>query len=180
VSNALSLGMTMKYVRVDIASSNDIQDLKGDGVGSSVAVDFGSLIYMGPVTIGTVLSNFGPNISFIDEEQSDPMPRHFKLGAAIVPFSSDYGHILATMDASQMLVTGGPFIMNMGLEGQYTDIMALRMGYIHDPDGDITNLTFGGGFHVELSNMDLFLDYASVPQATDLDRVHRFSVELHF
>jgi hypothetical protein len=41
-------------------------------------------------------------------------------------------------------------------------------------------MTFGGGFHVGMGGNEFYLDYASVPQASDLDRVHRFSFEMLF
>ncbi|MCP4548956.1 MAG: UPF0164 family protein [bacterium] len=175
-----SLGMGLKYVRVDLAPDTATHDINRDGAGSSVAIDIGLMRRLGMFNIGAVLSNFGPNISFIDEEQSDPMPRHFKAGISAIPVVNEYGHLLATFDASKMLVDGGPFIANCGFEVQYTDVIALRMGYIYDQDGDIESFTFGGGVCVPLSNKDLFIDYASVPQASELDRVHRFSLELHF
>ena len=36
----------------------------------------------------------------------------------------------------------------MGLEYWYTDAFALRVGYIHDIDGDILNPTFGAGIRL--------------------------------
>ena len=176
-----SIGLGLKYVRVDLAPVTAVPDFNRDGAGSSVAVDLGFLRRLGHhLTFGAALTNFGPNISFINEEQSDPMPRHVKLGLAWTPYQSEYGHLLLTGDFNKMIVSGGPTIGNGGFEAQYQQIMALRMGYVHDPDGDITDFTFGGGFHVPLAGRDFFLDYASVPQASDLDRVHRFSFEILF
>jgi hypothetical protein len=180
-----ALGMGLKYVRVDLAPVEAVPDFKREGAGSSVAVDLGvirklRLPVLGSTRLGAALTNFGPNISFIDEEQSDPMPRHFKAGLVSYLYEGDYGHVLISGDYSKMLVSGGPTILNGGAELQYGTWMALRMGYVHDPDGDITDLTFGGGFHVELGSRDFYLDYASIPQASDLDRVHRFSFEIFF
>jgi len=39
-------------------------------------------------------------------------------------------------------------VYNMGLEYWYTDAFALRVGYIHDIDGDILNPTFGAGIRL--------------------------------
>ena len=174
-----AIGLGLKYVRVDLAPIEAVHDFNREGAGSSMAVDFGFMRYFGSTSLGLVLSNFGPNISFINEEQSDPLPRHFKLGGARTWYLPEgLGHVLATADFNKMLVPGGPVTWNGGVEFQYSDLMALRMGYVHDPDGDITDLTFGAGFHVSLGSRELYLDYANIPQASDLDRVHRFSLEM--
>lgn len=175
-----AIGLGLKYIRVDLAPVEVVPDYNQDGAGSSVAVDLGFLRRIGAYNVGLALSNFGPNISFVDEEQSDPLPRFLRLGASGLVYRGDYGHVLLSADFNKLLVSGGQTTVNGGTEFQYTDIMALRIGYISDPDGDITDFTFGGGFHVELSGKDFFLDYASVPQAEELDRVHRFSFEMLF
>ncbi len=182
LDRSTAIGLSLKYVRVDLAPVSAVPDFDRDGAGSSVAVDLGFLRRFGDrLSLGAALTNFGPNISFINEEQSDPLPRHIKLGAAYLAYQNpNYGHIMVIGDFSKMLVSGGPTTGHGGAEFQYQEIMAFRMGYVHDPDGDITDMTFGGGFHVNLRGQDFYLDYASVPQASDLDRVHRFSFEMLF
>lgn len=175
-----SIGLGLKYVRVDLAPVEVVPDYESDGAGSSVAVDLGFLRRFGAYSLGVALTNFGPNISFVDEEQSDPLPRFLRLGGSGVVYKGDYGHLLLSADYNKLLVSGGQTTLNGGAEIQYTDIMALRLGYISDPDGHIEAPTFGGGFHVNLGGNDFFLDYASIPQAKELERVHRFSFEMLF
>ncbi len=175
-----AIGLGLKYVRVDLAPVEVVPDYKQDGAGSSVAVDFGFLRRFGNYSVGASLSNFGPNISFIDEEQSDPLPRFLRLGGAGLVYQSEYGHMLVSADFNKLLVPGGQTTWNGGSEFQYTDIMALRVGYVYDPDGHIKDPSFGGGFHVNVGGRDLFLDYANIPQAKELERVHRFSLEMLF
>jgi len=167
---------------VDLAPVEYILDFEGKGAGSTVGVDFGILQRFGDAQLGAVVNNIGPNISFVNNEQSDPMPRHIKVGGAYTYYLPDnLGHVLMTADYNKMIVTGGPTIINGGAELQYAKIFALRTGYVYDPDGDIEDLTFGVGFQVGIGeNRDLFLDYANIPQASDLDRVHRFSLEMLF
>ncbi|MBM4116748.1 PorV/PorQ family protein [bacterium] len=175
-----AIGLGLKYVRVDLAPADAAPDKAGEGAGGSVAVDLGVLRRFGAYSAGLALTNFGPNISFIDAEQSDPLPRFFRVGAAGLVYKGDYGHVLLSADFNKLLVPGGQTTVNGGTELQYTDIMALRIGYIHDPDGDITDFTYGGGFHTKLGGKDFFLDYGNIPQAEELDRVHRFSFEMLF
>jgi hypothetical protein len=181
LDESTAVGLGLKYVRVDLAPQSSVPDPNaGDGAGGSVAVDLGILRRFGAYSAGLALTNFGPNISFIDAEQSDPLPRFFRVGGAGLVYQGDYGHVLLSADFNKLLVSGGQTTLNGGTELQYTDIMALRMGYIHDPDGAIEDFTFGGGFHVKLGGTDFFLDYGNIPQADQLDRVHRFSFELLF
>jgi len=177
-----AIGLGLKYARVDLAPTRVILDFEGKGAGSSMGVDFGLLQRFGNLQLGAVVNNIGPNISFVNNEQSDPMPRHVKLGGAYTYYLPDnLGHLLFTADYNQMIVSGGPMILNGGSEFQYGNIFALRTGYVYDPDGDITDFTFGVGFQVGVGeNRILFVDYANIPQASELDRVHRFSLELGF
>ena len=176
-----AVGVSIKYVRVDLAPAHAVHDPgAGEGAGSSVAVDVGVLRRFGRLSLGAAATNWGPNISFINEEQSDPMPRHLKAGAVYTFYEGDYGVGIVNLDVNQMVVSGGPFTAGGGTEFQYMDLMALRVGYVYDPDGYIEDWTFGGGFHVNLSGRDFYFDYASIPQYEDLDRVHRFSFEMHF
>ncbi|MCB1162254.1 MAG: PorV/PorQ family protein [Candidatus Krumholzibacteriia bacterium] len=178
-----AVGLGFKYVRVDLAPSGSVPDQgagSGAGAGGSVAVDLGFLRHFGNYSAGLALTNFGPNISFIDAEQSDPLPRFLRLGAAGLVYQGEYGHVLVSGDFNKLLVSGGQTTLNGGTELQYTDIMALRIGYMYDPDGHIEDFTFGGGFHKALGGKDFFFDYANIPQADNLDRVHRFSFEMLF
>ncbi len=177
-----AIGLGLKYARVDLAPERVILDFEGKGAGSSMGVDFGILQRFGDAQVGAVVNNIGPNISFVNNEQSDPMPRHVKVGGAYTYYLPDnLGHVLVTADYNKMIVTGGPTIINGGAEFQYGRIFALRTGYVSDPDGDIEDFTFGVGFQVSVGEgRDLFVDYANIPQASELDRVHRFSLELGF
>ncbi len=68
-------------------------------------------------------------------------------------------------------------IYHVGAEYKYVDLLAGRMGYIYDKDGDFKAPTYGLGF---IYKKKLSLDYANVPQAQTLDRVHRWSIYFTF
>jgi len=181
LSKDIAVGLSLKYARVDLAPEYAILDFEGKGAGTSMAVDFGALYRLGNTNFGAVVNNIGPNISFINNEQSDPLPRHVKMGVAHTYYlPENLGHVLATFDYSKMIVEGGPTTLHGGVEFQYSDIFALRVGRVEDPDGDITDFTYGAGFHVKWAERDIFFDYANIPQASDLERVHRLSLELLF
>ena len=68
-------------------------------------------------------------------------------------------------------------IYHVGAEYMYVDLLAGRMGYIYDKDGNFKATTYGLGF---IYKKKLSFDYANVPQADGLDRVHRWSIYFTF
>ena len=88
----LGLGLNLKLLHVDLAG----QLLGGEGKGTTFAVDLGglylwnkdmeSMFGQGPaqmqVGVGVTVANSGPDISLVDERQSDPLPRNLKVAAS--------------------------------------------------------------------------------------------------
>ena len=71
--------------------------------------------------------------------------------------------------------------MHYGCEITIYGLVSYRLGYIDFPAGDITDDTQGWGIGIEdVLPFDVRLDYASVPQATDLDRVERWDIMVSF
>jgi opacity protein-like surface antigen len=179
-------GISMKFIRVDYAPEQFTQD-NVEGSGTSFAVDVGTLwkIPKQRVNVGLSVANMGPNIAFIDREQSDPLPITARLGAAWTPISDDISNLLITMDIEQSLVwlidsevdTRRSEIWHAGTEYRYVNLLAGRIGYVYDDDGDFNDFTYGLGF---IYKDKLSLDYANVPQAQTLERVHRWSLYFSF
>jgi hypothetical protein len=185
------VGITGKFIHADLAPA-DLTIERLDGTGSTVAVDFG-MLYKAPgflfvadrrLNLGAALTNLGPDISFIDQEQSDPLPVTLRVGFAYTVVASEISNWLVTFDLDQSLVwlidgateKRRSEIYHMGTEYRYSDLLAGRLGYIYDEDGDFKDATYGLGFIYK----GVTLDYANVPQATTLDRVHRWSVGVSF
>ena len=174
---SLGLGVAVKYVRVDLAPQRVLRDPSGSGsgVGTSWAFDLGALYRMNRLRFGTVVTNLGPDITFIDAEQSDPMPRTLRVGGMYDVMSSDVAVVRAGAEWERPLVTlKTPSIYHAGAEFVYMNTFALRAGYLYDKQGDVIGPAGGFGF----SWGGASLEYANVPQATDLDRVHRFALWL--
>ena len=173
----LGLGVAVKYVRVDLAPSSVLRDPSGSGsgVGTSWAFDLGALYRMNRLRFGTVVTNLGPDITFIDAEQSDPMPRTLRMGGMYDLMTSDVAQVRAGAEWERPLVTlKTPSIYHAGAEFVYDNMFSLRTGYLYDKQGDVKG--FSGGFGFTWGGASL--EYANVPQATDLDRVHRFALWL--
>ncbi len=179
-------GISMKFVRVDLAPAEFTQD-NVEGAGTSFAVDLGALWKLeGPrLNLGFSLTNMGPDIAFIDREQSDALPFTARVGVAYTMLADEVSNLLVTGDVEQSLVwliddnidTRRSEIWHAGAEYRYVNLIAGRVGYVYDEDGDFNAATYGLGF---IYKDKLSLDYANVPQAQSLDRVHRWSLYITF
>ncbi|MFH1336272.1 MAG: PorV/PorQ family protein [Candidatus Zixiibacteriota bacterium] len=124
------------------------------------------------IDLGIAATNFGPNIAYIDLNQSDPLPRNLAVGLAFRFVDTPFNKLTATFDVNKELVgLDDPMkteikeaIENMGIEYWYGTYVALRAGYIYDRAGDIKTPTFGAG----LQYGHFHFDFAYIPSSKDL------------
>jgi len=176
----MGFGVALKLVRVDLAPGSLTLDNR-NGKGTTFAADFGWLykIPKWKAALGATLSNIGPDIAYIDQDQSDPLGRNVKVGASYSPFETSVHRVLLAADATRYLLPGRTLAIDQwdaGAEYEFNHLIALRAGYISDPIGTITAATYGFGVMYH----GFRLDYANVPQSEFLDRVNRFSAGYHF
>ncbi|HMI30507.1 MAG TPA: PorV/PorQ family protein [Candidatus Limnocylindrales bacterium] len=173
----MGFGVSLKLVRVDLAPADKTQD-RAAGRGTTFAADLGGLykIPKWKASVGMALQNLGPNIAYIDQDQSDPLGRNAKLGFAVTPFETEMYRVLVVGDVNRSLLSHGAFIENAGAEFEFNRLLAIRAGYIYDPRGTVKDMTYGLG----LNYHGIRVDYASVPQSEFLNRVSRFSASYHF
>jgi long-subunit fatty acid transport protein len=173
----MGFGVALKLVRVDLAPADKTQD-RAAGRGTTFAADIGGLYKMPKIksSVGLALQNLGPNIAYIDQDQSDPLGRNVKLGVAVTPLETEVYRVLVTADVNKSLLDHGAWIENGGGEFEFNHLLSLRAGYIYDPRGTVKDLTYGLG----LNYHGIRIDYASVPQSEFLSRVNRFSASYHF
>lgn len=180
VMNNLGFGVSLKLVRVDLAPAFVQLDGRA-GRGTTFAADVGSLLKVPQwkASFGATIDNLGPNIAYIDEDQSDPLGRNLRIGASYTPLETEIHRVMLVADATRFLLPNRTLavdVWNAGAEYEFNHLIALRTGYISDPRGTITDVTFGLG----LDYHGFRFDYASVPQSQYLDRVNRFSASYHF
>ena len=170
----LSVGATLKYVRIQLAPSS------ARGVGSTFAVDVGGLykIPAAHLNLGATLQNVGPSVTFINEDQASPLSRNLKIGAAWEAASMKQFTLTLASDFNQSLVTSDFRVYNNGVELRFADQIAGRMGYYYDPLGDIQDLTYGLG----ISWRSLSIDFGSIPQARNsgLENVKKITLGYRF
>lgn len=181
----LGFGLSMKFIYADLAPA-DVTPTGREGAGSSIALDLGALWKLPgwKTQIGAALTNLGPDVNYEDKEQPNHLPLNLRLGASVIPLSDDISNLIFTFEVEQSLVwlihddieTRRSEIWHAGAEYRYINLLAGRVGYIYDDDGDFNAATYGLGFLYK----GFQFDYANVPQSTELDRVHRWSLTVAF
>jgi hypothetical protein len=182
LSQGLGLGVGVKYFRNELAPDSVTQD-RGEGTGSTWAIDAGLHWRLTQrLWFGTQLSNLGPDITFIDADQSDPMPLSLRVGLSYDIYKSEYMGFMILGDYLNSLVSQDETqIFGVGLEWNYAQSLYVRLGYKDDKEGEISDSTWGLGVDLtRWTGQSITVDYASVPQAKDLDRVNRISVGFLF
>lgn len=185
-------GLNVKYIRIDLAPASVTQDLgTGGGAGNaqSVALDVGlrgrvvdKAGFIENVWVGAALANLGPDLTFIDADQSDPLPFNARAGVAMDLFNSEVSRVTLSGDGLVSLVSeDDTVILSGGVEWSYSELLFIWGGYKHDKEGDIKDYTAGAGVDLDRwVGRPLRFGYASVPQAEGLDRVNRFTLGFSF
>jgi hypothetical protein len=183
----LAVGMSLKFVYIDLAPPQATVE-KQAGRGHSVAFDVGGLwkvpafkiagYEVSHLDLGVCVSNLGPSVSFINVEQAAALPRNLRVGFAYAPVYTDVGKLTLAAEVDKPLVVWSRSnTYHFGAEFVYIDLIAVRAGYMHDRDGNIMDPTYGLGFSFSKRYR---IDWASIPQAKELGRVHRWSVGVTF
>jgi hypothetical protein len=184
-SSSLSTGLSAKIIYSHLADQGAGME-RGKGSGSSFALDMGLLYHLKRFSLGTALTNLGPDIAYIDLSQSDPLPRNLAVGIAYRIVDTPFNRLTATFEVNKELVgLDDPLseeineaIENMGIEYWYGSYVSLRAGYIYDYYGDIKTATFGAG----LQYRTFRFDFAYIPSSKDLALANtmRFSMTGRF
>jgi len=205
VSNNLGVGITFKFIMSDLAPEGQGSDTKGRGI--SYAFDLGLKrrdLFIPRLDLGFNLQNIGPNITYIDDEQSDPLPMNLRFGLSYRAHESEYNRFTINGDFNKLLANddfvlqrlvtawyddGGfmskreidSMIFGIGAEYTYWNLLSMRGGWIHDQAGSIKGPSFGAGIQYTFNNRYLvFFDFA-MQQAGELTDYNRtFTLGLEF
>lgn len=192
----LGLGVSARFIHSRLAPFGTEEE-QGTGVASGISFDLGLLYRPRAVTIpftsvtlqdaigiGVNISNIGPKLTYIDEEQADPLPMNFRLGFAVDLIKSEFNNLTYILDFSKLLVRrnsrGGTdswyraiyyswvdnslreelrdIVTSTGLEYWYGSprLIAMRIGYFYeDPKyGNRKFMTFGAGLRYDIYGFD--------------------------
>jgi len=149
------------------------------------------------------LQNVGPDITYIDDEQADPLPMNFRLGLSYRLLENEFNKITLNTEMSKELTNRDPLykrfisawtedgflsqrvidstIFSVGGEYTYWNFLSLRSGYFYDKAGSIKGLSFGAGIQYTFSNKyKAKFDFAMQPAGELTDYNKTFSLGLEF
>ncbi|HSH00642.1 MAG TPA: PorV/PorQ family protein [candidate division Zixibacteria bacterium] len=170
LNSKTSIGATVKFLRSDLSEQGAGLEF-GEGKATGFAFDFGALHRVNSrLSLGAAMTNLGPDLSYIDAQQSDPLPLNLALGVAFTPVSTDLIDFLVVVDGNSVLVEDKlEPIFNGGVELTYADFISVRMGRIHDDAGDIKAWTFGAGLRLNVPGIGTMpIDLSYIPSSEDL------------
>ncbi len=199
------LGFNFRLIHSNL-SDQPTENEVGSGVATTVSFDVGGMwrpkdFLNGNFSAGINLSNVGPKISYIDQDQADPLPTNLRFGLAYRIFQDDFNSFTVTGDASKLLVGKKDSNIDqdtviiqpsefrsieysVGAEYWYgapEDFMfAVRGGYFYeDPEfGNRNFMTFGAGIRYDLYGFDFsyISTVGSEAENHPLDGTLRFSL----
>ncbi len=101
------LGLNIKFIYSALAPGVSASGERTDGVAASYAVDLGLLwkkVFFKGLSLGFVMQNIGPAVFYVDQDQSDPIPFTWKLGASYDVFSTPSHRLIIAADANREAV----------------------------------------------------------------------------
>jgi len=183
LSRKLKLGFSAKVIYSRLAEQGAGKE-KGQGTSTGFALDVGLLYQMtSRLNWGMAITNLGPQMSYIDANQSDDLPRNIAFGFAYKLLQSEYNRLIITAELNKLLVGLGDglgeefkqMVFNGGAEFTYARLISVRAGYIFDEEGDIKTMTLGFG----LSLFDkLKFDFAYIPSQDDVALANTMRISL--
>jgi hypothetical protein len=165
LTDRFSVGLSFKF----------IDELYETERASGWAADVGTLYNTGfrGFKIAMAISNFGPDLKFI--QQSYPLPMSFKFGGSMDVINR--GSHKATIGLEGSHPNDNLEKFNGGVEYWYNNLLALRVGKRFQ--NDTGGFCAGAGLKLNLSQLKLGFDYA-YHDFGHLDQIHRLSASVKF
>jgi len=115
LSSSWGFGFNFRLIHSRLADKPTEAE-QGSGVATSVSFDVATMWrpehleipFIGDMgnklSLGINLSNIGPKIYYIDQQQADPIPTDLRLGVAARLFEDEYNSLTYTVDFSRLLI----------------------------------------------------------------------------
>jgi pyruvate/2-oxoglutarate dehydrogenase complex dihydrolipoamide acyltransferase (E2) component len=161
IGRGVNVGANAKLIRQNLATVS----------ATGAAVDLGTSATIRGTTIGAVIQNLGPSLSF--DGSPYPLPQQVKIGASR-GFMKNRLLVAADYNMPRDYYND----LRLGTEFHAHPNVSLRLGYRHElgSSGDPANgLSYGLGLHYS----QVQLDYAMTP-SNDFDNIHRISFGYSF
>jgi hypothetical protein len=165
LTDRFSVGGTLKFIDELLDTERSI----------GWAADMGTLYNTGfrGFKIAMVVSNFGPDLKFIEEDC--PLPMNFKFGASFDIIRNQDHKAIFAVEGSHPNDNMEKY--NAGVEYWFRDMFSVRFGDYFDYDAG--GISAGVGFRLPISDRKLSFDYGYHDMGL-LDGFHRFSVGISF
>ena len=102
------LGFNFRVIHSRLSEKPTGQE-QGTGVATTVSFDLATMYRPEALdnrfSVGLNISNMGPKIYYIDQEQADPLPTNMRLGFAGRLWEDDFNSLTLTADFTKLLVT---------------------------------------------------------------------------
>ena len=162
IPRKLGLGANFKLIYSYLGPGQGNTDTEGKSFG--FAFDLGSkfqdIAGIPGLQAAAVLQNVGPDITYVNDSQSDPLPMTLRVGTAYKALDNPMNRLTVSAEASKILANEDPLlqrfvtgfehieetILSAGAEYTYLDLISLRGGYYYDQAGKVTGPGFGVGF----------------------------------
>jgi len=169
IADQLGIGLGVKLVKSVYGLGLDIPLLWWAGIdrggsGATVAADIGALYRPAKaVSVGLVLANLGPRISYTSSGESDALPSVLRLGACAAAVDGSLLHInvLAQLDkplAGTGLVELDGARAALGVEAAMLRIVTLGCGYSVSPNEELSGFCWGVGLGWKYAGMQFAMD----------------------
>ncbi|MCK4559206.1 MAG: type IX secretion system outer membrane channel protein PorV [Calditrichia bacterium] len=208
IKENLGIGVNLKFIKSDLTDKNlQVGSENRDGRSSSFAIDLGvkwipAYEFLGNrLSLGANLANFGPKMTYIDENQADPLPTNLRFGIAYKLLDDEFNQINLVYDANKLLVNRDgnssdnvfkavfysawtqdirKITHSVGMEYWYGNLIALRAGYFYEDNkyGGRQFMTFGAGLKYYVFGIDF--GYISASEDHPLSDTMRFSLLVQF
>jgi long-subunit fatty acid transport protein len=158
LTDRFSAGLSLRYIQ------EDLEDEKASGVGADIGTFYDT--HWNTVKVGMNISNFGPDMKFIEE--SFPQPLNFTVGLSVEPLSDEMQRLILGFEGSHP----NDNEERAAVGGEYTiyQMLSLRGGYKINYDAETWSA--GVGVQVPLGMMKVKVDY-SYTDFGKLTDIHR-------
>jgi len=166
LTDKFTFGATVKYVRLEAFTYT------ADGI----AVDVGSTYQTGfkSLRFAWMISNYGPDLKFINETFS--LPTAITFGVAAEALQNQERTLTLTLQVNRP--SDNEERASLGMEYWLKNLLALRAGYQVNYDAE--SLSFGVGINAPIAALGrVKVDYAYA-DLDDLTQAHRFSLGIQF
>src|SRR4030095_9498350 len=216
VTKDLGIGIVTRFIYSKLAV-DPVAGEKGTGTTYDLSFDI-SALYRPVKTnlkflnnrfgVGINISNIGPKVTYVDEDQADPLPTNLRLGLGYDVYSSEFNNVTLTADFAKLLVKrheGGEsdpvykaiytsfeggfnesmksIQSSLGAEYWYGNpkLIGLRGGYFYeDPDkGKRKFITLGASLRYSLYGFD-FSYISTIEDNHPLANTLRFTLLVNF